>query len=263
MAGRVERPTFLKQGGVMRFCVFMLMCTGYGFSATDLVIPWVTNNAQFRSTIIINNLNASEVSVTLQATRANGSSDNAQLTIAGLQQVVANVGDLFTNFGDGAGYAVNISSESDGVRTNFIVRGTGSASGDSPAQTNAIEPSDAANHLLFGYTPAGDNVLSAPVVVNPGESSAAVTFYAYHNGQRHQAATINVPAGAPYADLVGNLFPQLSGDMFLVASSDQPVLGTVFTFNSALEPSMTNAESINALPTAQTSASLVLTNGII
>ena len=244
-------------------CLFVLMCCQV-LAETELVVPWVTNNAQFRSKIVINNLNAVRADVTLKATRADGQSEQVSLQIEAMDQFVADVRNLFVALGEGTGYAVHMESETDMLQAAFIVSGTASSSGDSPGQSNVVPPSAASRILLFAYTPSSDTVNSAPVIVNGASVAATVTFHAYQNGQRFSAEPIQVPAGfTPFASLVATLFPDLSGDLFLVAESDQPILGTVFIFNANGEPAMANAVALSSVPQTQQKADLLLTNAAI
>ncbi|CAM2009888.1 amidohydrolase [Acanthopleuribacter pedis] len=242
--------------------VFLLMQSVW--AATDLVIPWATNNAEFRSTIVVNNLNTQTVTVSLQSTRPDGESHQVTLSLEPLSQAVLDPRDAFPTLGDGPGQAVRIQSEQDGIRAGFVVRGTASGSGDSPGQTNAIAASVASRILLFAYTPSTADQFSAPVVVNGNSETATVTFYAYQNGSRFQADPVTVAPGfTPYTTLVRGLFPNLQGDLFLVAESDLPLIGSVFIFNSQREPAMAAAEPLSTVPNPQAKADLVFRNGLV
>ncbi|MDJ0837756.1 MAG: hypothetical protein QNK37_14670 [Acidobacteriota bacterium] len=221
---------------------------------TDLVYPWVTNNAQFRGRIIINNLNNQQVEVTLNATRPAGSDPqtaNTVLMLEAFEQRVVTIADLFPGLGDGPAMMIRLTSDASNIQGGFVNVGTQSSTGTSPSQANVFQMSEAANILLFNYMfiddPAG---FSAPVVINTGDTAADVTFYTYQNGQLVGDPIVQqIEAGTPFAGLAANLSPAgTAGDIMMVAQSDNALLGTVFIFNELLEPSMANAVPIDAVP---------------
>ena len=57
---------------------------------------------------------------------------------------------------------------------------------------------------------------SSPVVVNMGSTDATVTFHAYQNGAKLGTAERTVGAGRPHAELISDLFPGASGNMYVV-----------------------------------------------
>jgi hypothetical protein len=198
---------------------------------------------------VVNNLNSGPAEVLMVATRNNGEETAATRTVGALGQLVESTADLFPELGEGPGYVVIVVSDVP-VNAAFVVTATGSASGDSPAQTDAVSLDANSPTLLFNFLPiTADGGSSAPVVVNLGIEDATVTFHAYQNGALAASSDpVVVPVGRPFADITSNLFPGIQGDIYVVAESNQPLTGTAFIFNALREPSMANALPIGALP---------------
>lgn len=233
--------------------VLLMATTVMAWAQTDLVYPWVTNNANFRGTVIINNLNTEQVQVDLTATRPAGNDPQtaqATLMLSAFEQRVVTAADLFPDLGDGQAFTIRLTSTASNIEGGFINVGTQSSTGSSPSQANVLNASDASNVLLFNYMFIDDaQGFSAPVVVNMGDTTADVNFYAYQNGMQVSGpVTFSVEAGTPFADVAANLAPGVTGDIMLVAESSNSLLGTVFVFNPALEPSMADAVSLMAVP---------------
>jgi len=232
--------------------VALALCLGsLGFSETQLVYPWVTNNSQFKSQLIIVNTTSEDALVLLEAQRADGTIESVERTVGAFQQLVESTETLFATLGEGAGYAVTLSSEVDGLQGAMVVAGTGSASGDSPAQANPLPMGQGSMNLLFSFLPIPDDPVaaSAPVVVNAGDQLAQVEFFGFQDGERFVSDTIvDLNPGQPFAALTSSLFPDLAGNVFVVASSDQPLLGMAFIFNNQREPSMAPAQAIQEVP---------------
>ena len=234
--------------------IALLLAATWSWAQTDIVYPWVTNQSQFRGVIVINNLNSEAVTVNLTATRQEGqtpeSDSSGPVVIEPFGQMASPAGDLFPNLGEGGGFVVRLTSDASNITGGFIISGTGSPSQSSPAQANVAAASDASLNLLFNYLPAGGTGFSAPVVVNMGNETANVIFHAYLDGCIVASSNQQVGSGYPLAALSRNLFPEVSGDLYVVAESDQPLLGVAFIFNADLEPSMANAVGIETIPSA-------------
>jgi hypothetical protein len=224
------------------------LCWGF---QTDLIYPWITNNDQFQATIIINNLNDTEVTVMLEASRQtdNDPTNPDPITIQPFGQFVATAASLFSDdSGDPSGYTVRLESEADNITGAFIIVGTGSASGSSPSQANVFSLGDATPIILFNSLSISDDGFSAPVVVNDGQDDADVIFHAYQNGVEVGSALRTIPIDRPLAELTSSLFPDVTGNIYVVVESDEPLLGVAFIFNDLLEPSMANAVGLAAVP---------------
>ena len=232
--------------------LILLMSGACLFAQTDLVYPWVTNNSLFRSTVVINNLGADTATVNMTATRADGSSETVTHTVDAFDQMVSSAADLFPTLGDGAGYAVRVTSDASDIKGALVVVGTDSPSGSSPAQADVLAASSASAISLFSYLPLSSG-FSAPVVVNMGDAAADVVMHAFQGGQLVASSdTVTIEAGHPFTALSTDLFPGVSGDIYMVAESTQPVLGMAFIFNEQREPSMSASSAIDAVPAAPT-----------
>jgi len=243
--------------------LFLAVATAPLAAQTDLVFPWVTNNQNFRGTVIINNLNTQQVEVLLVATRPAGNDPQTAQTILLLEpfeQRVVEAATLFPGLGEGSAFTVRLTSEASNLQGGFINVGTQTPSMSSPSQANVFSAGDAANVLLYNYLFIDDATgFAAPVVINMGETDADVHFYTYQNGQIvGDPITVNVPAGTPFANVASALVPPgVTGDLMLVAESENPLLGTVFIFNAPLEPSMANAVPLEAVPDPDAGGELV------
>jgi len=214
----------------------------------DFVMPWVTNQPQFRSLIVLNNMVDTPIEVMLKAVRPFGETPGESTVLLELDpfaQEVVDAGQLFAELGDGRGFAVHISAPADAFSGAFVVRGTGSASGDSPAQGNVVDRATASNTILFDYmTVRKDDAHSGLVAINAGDQAAEVQLSAYQNGQRVGSATAVIEPNRPWAGTAADLFPGISGQIYAIAESSQPLIGLVFLFNRLLEPSMANARPL-------------------
>lgn len=241
----------LRKKNIQVLGLWMIAMTAVSaFAQTDSVFPWITNNDSFGSSIVINNLNDMSVDVTLTATRADGTSQTVTETIAAYGQFVGTSGNVFDQLGLGGGYAVTMTSEASNIRGAFVVRGLSTSSGSSPAQADVVTRASAGQILLYNYMPSS-NGFSAPVLVNMGDTDANVTFHAFQNGQRvASSSAFTVAPNHPTANLVSDLFADIDGELYVVAESDQPVVGVAFIFNSFREPSMASASVLDAIPGA-------------
>ena len=235
-----------------RILILSLLAAMPAFAQTDLVFPWVTNQSQFRGTIIVNNLSDETATISLTATRAEGESPETE-TVTGIEigplgQMVTTMADLFQELGEGKGAMVQLQSESANITAAFVNLEVQRQS-NSPSQANAFRADQASNILLYNYMYIDDSAgFTSPVVVNMGEDRANLTFYAWQNGVQVATATRELAALHPLAELTGDLFADVSGDLYVIVESDQPVLGTAFTFNTNIEPSMANAVSLDEVP---------------
>ncbi len=249
--------------------ITLLVTTVAASAQTDLIYPWVTNNPNFRGTVIINNLENTQVEVTLVATRPAGNDPQTAQTILLLEpfeQRVTSAADLFPELGEGSAYTIRLTSTASNIQGGFINVGTQTSSGSSPSQANVFRADEASNVLLFNYMFINDEAgFAAPVVINMGDTDADVNFYTYQNGQLvGEPITVNVPAGTPFANVAGALAPpDTLGDLMMVAESVNPLLGTVFIFNAPLEPSMANAVPLLEVPDPGSGNQLVTFDAIV
>ncbi len=227
-------------------------------SGTRLVLPWISNNAQFESIIVVNNLGNSEANVQLTAQRrtGDGESINRQIPANGFLAEFAS--NLFASLGDGSGYSVQVNANSPNIAGGWVTNNLTTASGSSPSQGVGIRLDDPnttryGQHLLFGFLPLTNGLTSAPVVVNVGDSAANITLRFYDvDGALIQEDTTSL-AGLtphrPFATVANTLVPAGSGDVYMVASSDgEPITGVAFVFNDGAEPAIGNVTAIDFQP---------------
>jgi len=248
------------------YLFFTLFCVSiYSLSETEIVYPWVTNNSLFQAKVVINNLNNAEVNIQLVATRPSGETETVTLSIGPFGQFVSDSNSLFPELGTGAGYSVFLSSPADGIEGAFVVSGTDSSSGSSPAQANVVPASSASNLLMFNYLPIPENppADSAPVVVNMGTSAASVTFHGYQGGQKVGTFNTMIAVRTPFAQVTSSMFPSTTGDIYVVAESDQPILGLAFIFNDFREPSMANTTAASSVPDPNGAGTVSFSNDVM
>jgi sugar lactone lactonase YvrE len=219
--------------------------------ASDLVFPWVTYNDNFQSQIAINNPYNRNANISLHATRKTADSSETQqvdLVLNPFANLVFDVGQAFPDFAGGTGFSVRLQASHDKVQASYIVNATSTESGQSPAQDNIVRADDASQTILFNLLQAQEEGYAAPVVTNLGESDTEVTFTAYQSDVAVATASQTVTAGTSYAAGVTELFPEISGDLYVIATADQPLVGVSFIFNSIGEPSMAAAVSLDEKP---------------
>jgi len=226
-----------------------------------VVYPWISNSADYNSTLVINNHNCLPADVTLHAYRGNGDNETVERTIPPQGFLQETAADLFPDMGVGPGYAVTLTSSVPGVDGRWV---TFNKLTDSPSQGVAIQipansevplPPNAGvgQGLSFGYLPLTGNFISAPVVVNVGDGPADISLYFYDKEGTLLASDHDAGRGLmphrPLARLTSDLLPGLSDDVSLVAySPDQPLAGVVFVFNTDGEPAIGNASGIDFAP---------------
>lgn len=217
------------------------------------LIPWVTKNDLFRSRIIVNNFHDQEAEVLLVATRNDGTEDGAIRRIPPLGQLVEGPETLFPALPDGPGFAVLVTSDMAQIGVAFVINSQTGASGSSPAQADIVPLNDAQPILSFNYLPISEQGgSSAPVVVNLGGEEARVVFHAFQDGMEIGISDpILIASGRPFAAVTADLIADVTGDIFLVAESNAPLVGMAFIFNQFQEPSMANAQAIPFVPGSQ------------
>ena len=226
-----------------------------------LFYPWVSNRAnQFESIVVANNYGNSAATVTLTATRGDGQTSapvTRNIPAGGALQETA--ASLFPDLGDGAGYNVLLEANVDTIQGQWVTNNVAAASGGSPSQGVAIDIGDrdeerSDNDILFSYLPTTGAFISAPVVVNSGSQATDVTLRFYDasgNLVATDTTTLQgIAPGVPFAAVANSLIPAGSGNLYMVASSDdQPLTGVAFVFNADFsEPAIGNATAIDFDP---------------
>lgn len=236
----------------------MLQVTAvYGFQ-TDVVLPWVTHSEQFTSQLGLENPQNLGVRATVTLTGRDIEETQAVVLLNPFEQRHLTMDQLFPELPLGPGFNLRVSSDADDVRAGLVLHATTTESRMSPAQVHALPADSAANMLVFSNLTQTEGDYAAPVVMNLGDAETEVTFYPYNSGRLGAAVTRTVAPGASIAATMQELFPEQTGAFYVIASADQPLLGTSFFFNSQREPSMSEARAIDALPRV-TSGSTVAT----
>ncbi len=228
--------------------------------AVTLVYPWISNNeGVFESILIANNHGNEPLSVTLTARRnGEGGSQTVTRTLPASGFLRERASQLFDELGSGPGYSVTLESPFSRVSGQWVTNNLVAASGLSPAQGVAVlkpregaqSPVRSGNSILLGYLPLNDAFTSAPVLVNLGSEPADITLSFYReNGElvlEDRTSLTALAPGLPVATLANALLPEGSGDVYLVAESEQaPITGVVFVFNTEFfEPAIGNASAV-------------------
>lgn len=222
--------------------IFLLIMSTPLLAETDLYLPWAVTNDTFTSKIVINNYGDEIAMVSLNAIRADGESESAQWEILPSQTFVADSVDHFPSvLGLGSGYSVRITSDAEHISASVIVQSKTTESGDSPSQINAIPITEASHKLAFNFMPTNTEGFAAPVITNTGAEKATVTFRAMQDGQEVAHFQTELATQHVFAMTSSDMFPDLIGDIYILAESDQPLVGTSFVFNDLREPSMAQA----------------------
>lgn len=234
-----------------------------------LIYPWLSNNAQFESILIANNLSDEPLMVQLSARRANGDSDTATRNIPARGFLKETASSLFPNLGNGPGFSVELESPSDSIRGRWVTNNLDAPSGRSPAQGVAVvldggPNSRLGNQILYGFLPITEGLTSAPVVVNLGEQATDVTLAIYNsNGQLihlDQDSLRALPPLQPFAAVINQLV-EASEDVMVVAQAGDGSLltGVGFVFNASAEPAIGNVTPVAIdLPTSADSVSQIV-----
>jgi hypothetical protein len=225
---------------------------GGGNDDTELLYPWVSNNAsQFESILIANNFSNSSATVSLQARRANGDTQTETRIIPPGGFLKERASSLFDELGDGPGYSVMLSSSNDGLTGRWVTNNLTSASGQSPSQGVAVNLNQSGprmgSELVFGYLPITNNFISAPVINNVGDGPTTVTlnFYSSDGTNVGTETLTDLDPYLPFATAVNNLVSSNS-DIYMTATSDrQPITGVAFVFNNVGETAIGNASAID------------------
>ena len=240
----------------------------YGFdhfleapSQGGILYPWVSNNDNFESTVVLRNNNCLPAEVTLEAQRETGDPAIVSRSVPAMGFLEESAADLFPGLGKGPGYSLFIDTEALGLNGVWV---TSNRVTDSPSQGTAIEipnlvssplPPNAAvgKALSFSYLPLGGDFFSAPVVVNVGDRNTDLELYFFDTQgsliQRDLETGRDLPPHRPLARLTQDLVPGASGNLSMIAYSRNSILaGALFVFNSDGEPSIGNATAIEFVP---------------
>lgn len=224
-------------------------------SPSQLMYAWVSNNEDFESVVVANNLGPTAADVTLTARRADGSLETTSRSIAAGGFLAEQASSLFPALADGIGYTVALQSDNAGLYGAWVTNNLKAASGRSPAQGVAVNIPQSLNYnsqqvgesILFGYLPGTNGFISAPVVVNVHSQPVDVELRFYNRaGQEVHAETLAaLDTHQPYAVVAQQLITGLNEDVYMTArSSGGPITGVAFVFNGGSEPAIGNVNVI-------------------
>ena len=225
---------------------------------TRLLFPWVSNNQGFESIVVVNNLGQTEATITLTARREDGPEEQMERVIPSGGFLKESAASLFPELGFGAGYTILLESPQGQLRGRWVTNNLAAASGRSPSQGVAIRlPGEGESpsvrmgqSILFGFLPISENLISAPVVVNAGAAPTDVTLRFFNETGElvltDEDSLRNLEPMRPFARVANDLVPQGSGDLYLIATSqDQLLTGVAFVFNTGAEPAIGNVSAVD------------------
>jgi len=216
---------------------------------TVLVYTWVSNSADFSSTIVVDNFGDSDATVNLTARRANGDSEAADPIVVPANGFVSlQAGDVFGTLGVGSGYTVVLESNATDLRGRWVTRDNVALV---PSQGLAVAmpgPYDinanVGQAVEFGFMPGDASFQSAPVVVNLSPAPADITIYYFDAAGNHVATDVAANA-APWSPVIPRV-NQDGGNLSAVAVSNSGNLtGAVFVFNSSNQTAIGNTSSVS------------------
>ena len=224
---------------------------------SDLLFAWISSNADFESLVVVNNIGETEATLSLTAARSSGPEEVVARSVPPRGFLLESAADLFPDLGSGSGYAVRVSSDSPHVHGRWVTNNLAAASGRSPSQGVAVSALESSSNprlgqnINFGFLPVTEGLISAPVVVNAGETTTDVTLYIFNQAGAllHQETLLDMPPNRPFATVVNGLVADLSEDVAMVAvSSHGPITGVAFVFNQGNEPAIGNVTAVTFSP---------------
>ncbi len=213
------------------------------------VYPWVSKNDNFSSLVVVNNTGDREAVVRLTARRELGEGERTLPRVVPAHGfTILDVSELFAGLESGAGSAVTLESDSEHVHGRWVTHNL--AVGRSPSQGVALRAdgadlSHAGQHLVFPFLPQSEGLVSAPALVNVGDTATSLQLQFYNRdgqliGQNNAIAKLDplLPLGRLVTDLASSVGEDA---MMVVHSSGQPLVGAAFVFNSLGETAITEA----------------------
>lgn len=217
-------------------------------SVKQLILPWVSNNEQFRSQIVMVNHSNNPASVRMSAKRADGSEATSEiLEVMPRGMVIQTAQELFPSLGEGPGYSVIMEANNPAIEARWVTF-------DQETLTPSQEVAVAWNHsesiqtqvnntLLFGYLPGADGFQSAPVIVNLGEIPTDITIY-YFQQDGSLFATDRIDEAKPGQPVIPRFIDLAAGTVYAIAQGTQPLAGNVFVFNAMRQTAIGSAVGI-------------------
>jgi len=212
-------------------------------------LPWIVANEQWTSRIALTNTDPEPAPVRLIARDRDGSTETISLTLPGQSTTTRDAASLFAM----SGYNLTVVAQTDTVHASFLTLTQRPGLVPSPAQTAASDLATPSAMLSFGNL-EGDQipaiVLSAPLQTDDRVTIVELEYLP--RAMPSRTTTVTLTGGRPLAATVADLFPEepLAEDGWLVARAPDGVrlTGTVFGFNDAFEPSMSQAVSTHRQP---------------
>ncbi len=239
-----------------------------------MIFPWISNNAQFDSILVVQNLSDEAITIDLTARRIDGPAAFTKKLIPAHGFLREKAATLFPALGEGKGFSVEILSSTQRFSGVWVTNNLEAASGMSPAQGvgikipfNADESNiRAGQHITFGYLPVTLGLTSAPVIVNLGDSPIDVTLSFYdRNGElllRDSDRLRDLSSMRPFAAVVNQLVNTSQGDVYVTASSPGNLItGVSFVFNQGSEPAIGNVTAFEPTTTQNENVQWLITDG--
>ncbi len=220
-------------------------------SSGALVFPWVSNNSQFESIVVVNNLRQEDIEIVLTARRGNGEQSSVTRSVASEGFLESLASELFPDLGSGSGFAIEVETPDSSVFGAWVTNNLETISGRSPSQGNAIllpkvigqQTQLVGPTLLLSYLPVVDGLTSAPVILNVGNEAADVQLYFYtQDGALVASETLS--GTKPFQPFAAVANTWVETNSYVIAQSQQPLTGVSFVFNSDSEPSIGNGSQI-------------------
>jgi len=219
-----------------------------GQTNATLVFPWVSNSAQYESTLVINNNSQSPANIAMIATRADGTQGTAtSVTIPARGYVSEKASVLFANLGQGTGYTVLVDSdvsEISGRLVTFDRQNQGPSQGVAIVLPESGSSDQAAPAISFGFLPGSEGFQSAPVIVNASGAAAPLTVY-YFGTNGNLVAVDAFDSVQPWRPVVPRFIGLADGDVTAIAVSPAGnLVGAGFVFNAQGQTAIGNATAV-------------------
>lgn len=224
----------------------MMPAVPFDQARSDWMFPWAASNALFVSRLSIFNPGAHDAETEIQAITPQGETREVSRVIPAGSHGSFETAELFPQFE--TGYALRLKTVRGGTTIQqkvFANIQVGSRqdrpSGSSPALTHALDPTKLTSTVALPFptlegTPA--MVLQAPDQTEPSE---VLLMYHSHYG-REILGSVILEGGQPKPVLMKDFFSSHARNpilVFAMATSGEPIAGTIFSFNEFREPSMT------------------------
>lgn len=202
------------------------------------VLPWISDNGQFESWIVVNNLLDRSATAELVARRGDASVEVVRRTIPALGFLREPAGSLFPSLSGGSGYAVMLESCDRQFTSSWLTFSSASQNGPTfcsdSVDDNRAHDATWSKALHFSFLPYNRSYMSSVAVTNLGDQSAELTFLGFsREGERVFRQVVGeLPLGESVARMIHD-FDGVESDIHLVVRSDQPISGVAYVFHFA------------------------------